>query len=78
MARATELVAQRCDYPLHIGVTEAGEGDDALIKSAAGIGALISRGIGDTVRVSLTDDPVKKFAPQRKYFVRSGLFLTDI
>ncbi|MFM7078793.1 MAG: (E)-4-hydroxy-3-methylbut-2-enyl-diphosphate synthase [Bacteroidota bacterium] len=45
------------DYPLHLGVTEAGEGEDGRIKSAAGIGALLEDGIGDTVRVSLTEDP---------------------
>lgn len=66
MARATEKLAAACDYPLHIGVTEAGEGDDALIKSAAGIGALIANGIGDTVRVSLTDDPVKEVGAARR------------
>ena len=52
--------ARRSDYPLHIGVTEAGFGDAGLIKGAAGIGALLVDGIGDTVRVSLSDDPVKE------------------
>ncbi len=46
------------DYPLHLGVTEAGEGEDGRIKSAAGIGILLSEGIGDTIRVSLTEDPL--------------------
>ena len=46
------------DYPLHLGVTEAGDGEDGRIKSAVGIGALLEEGIGDTVRVSLTEDPV--------------------
>ena len=46
------------DYPLHIGVTEAGDGEDGRIKSALGIGVLLEEGIGDTVRVSLTEDPV--------------------
>ncbi|HEX4824389.1 MAG TPA: (E)-4-hydroxy-3-methylbut-2-enyl-diphosphate synthase [Candidatus Polarisedimenticolaceae bacterium] len=46
------------DYPLHLGVTEAGDGEDARIKSALGIGVLLEEGIGDTVRVSLTEDPV--------------------
>lgn len=45
------------DYPLHLGVTEAGEGDDGRIKSAVGIGALLVDGIGDTIRVSLTEEP---------------------
>jgi len=60
MKKACELVAQRCDYPLHIGVTESGRGEDGLIKSAAGIGSLLLSGIGDTIRISLTDDPVKE------------------
>ncbi len=45
------------NYPLHLGVTEAGEGEDGRIKSAAGIGTLLEDGIGDTIRVSLTEDP---------------------
>ena len=58
MVEAYELVAEKCDYPLHLGVTEAGTERMGLIKSAAGIGSLLLRGIGDTIRVSLTDDPV--------------------
>ncbi len=46
------------DYPLHLGVTEAGDGEDARVKSAIGIGALLNDGLGDTIRVSLTEDPV--------------------
>ncbi len=53
-ARMTEL---GMDYPLHLGVTEAGEGEDARIKSAIGIGSLLADGLGDTIRVSLTEDP---------------------
>lgn len=60
MVKAYELAAERCDYPLHLGVTEAGTERMGLIKSAAGIGSLLLRGIGDTVRVSLTDNPVKE------------------
>lgn len=60
MIRAYELAAEKCDYPLHLGVTEAGTERMGLIKSAAGIGSLLLRGIGDTVRVSLTDKPVKE------------------
>src|SRR4030095_12920304 len=45
-------------YPLHLGVTEAGDGEDGRIKSAIGIGTLLEEGIGDTIRVSLTEDPV--------------------
>ncbi len=53
-------------YPIHLGVTEAGEGEDGRIKSAVGIGALLSDGIGDTVRVSLTEDPVKEIPVAQK------------
>ena len=62
MVEAYRLAAQRCDYPLHLGVTEAGTERMGLIKSAAGIGALLLDGIGDTIRVSLTDDPVREIA----------------
>lgn len=55
---AYELAARRCDYPLHVGVTEAGLPGQGTIKSAIGIGALLARGIGDTIRVSLTGDPI--------------------
>lgn len=52
-----ELQAKGLSYPIHLGVTEAGEGEDGRIRSAAGIGALLSEGIGDTIRVSLSEDP---------------------
>lgn len=60
MIKANRLVAERCNYPIHIGVTEAGSEEYGMIKSAAGIGALLCDGIGDTMRVSLTADPVKE------------------
>ncbi len=60
MFEAYRLVAERCDYPLHLGVTEAGTPRSGLIKSAAGIGGLLLDGIGDTVRVSLTDIPLEE------------------
>ena len=60
MIAAFEMAAQRCDYPLHLGVTEAGTERMGIIKSAAGIGSLLCHGIGDTIRVSLTDDSVKE------------------
>ncbi len=60
MIRASRLVAERCDCPLHLGVTEAGSEKFGVIKSSAGIGALLCDGIGDTIRVSLTDDPVNE------------------
>ena len=58
--RAYQLMAQRCPYPLHLGVTEAGTARMGLIKSAIGIGSLLQQGIGDTLRVSLTADPVEE------------------
>src|SRR3546814_581606 len=62
MARAYRLlvetmVAEGMNYPLHLGVTEAGDGEDGRIKSAVGIGTLLEDGLGDTVRVSLTEEP---------------------
>lgn len=60
MIKAYELAAKSCDYPLHLGVTEAGTERMGIIKSAVGIGSLLTRGIGDTIRVSLTDNPVKE------------------
>ncbi len=60
MVEAYSLVAERCDYPLHLGVTEAGTERSSLIKSSVGIGSLLLKGIGDTVRVSITDEPVKE------------------
>lgn len=60
MYKAYELAAEKCKYPLHLGVTEAGTESMGVIKSAAGIGGLLLRAIGNTIRVSLTDDPVKE------------------
>ncbi len=60
MIQAYELASQQCDYPLHLGVTEAGTTHMGIIKSAAGIGSLLLHGIGDTIRVSLTADPVEE------------------
>jgi len=57
---AYRLIAERVDYPLHLGVTEAGTAFAGSIRSAVGIGVLLAEGIGDTIRVSLTDDPVKE------------------
>ncbi len=57
---AYRLMAAQCDYPLHVGITEAGTVNSGIIKSAVGIGALLAEGIGDTIRVSLTGDPVNE------------------
>ncbi|MBR3737615.1 MAG: flavodoxin-dependent (E)-4-hydroxy-3-methylbut-2-enyl-diphosphate synthase [Eubacterium sp.] len=60
MIKAYETAAEKCDYPLHLGVTEAGTERMGIIKSSIGIGSLLAHGIGDTIRVSLTDNPVKE------------------
>ncbi len=60
MIECYELAAQKCSYPLHLGVTEAGTKRMGIIKSAVGIGSLLTHGIGDTIRVSLTDEPVEE------------------
>lgn len=60
MIASYRLAAEKCPYPLHLGVTEAGTERMGLIKSAVGIGSLLCDGIGETIRVSLTDDPVKE------------------
>jgi (E)-4-hydroxy-3-methylbut-2-enyl-diphosphate synthase len=60
-----KMVSESMDYPIHLGVTEAGAGEEGRIKSAVGIGALLDEGIGDTVRVSLTEDPVREIPAAR-------------
>ena len=66
MIAANRLLAEKCDYPLHLGVTEAGNAQMGSIKNAIGIGALLADGIGDTLRVSLTADPVQEIAAARR------------
>ena len=61
-----EMIKEGMKYPLHLGVTEAGEGEDGRIKSAVGIGTLLSEGIGDTIRVSLTEAPVHEMPVAQK------------
>ncbi len=61
-----EMQKRSWNYPLHLGVTEAGEGEDGRIKSAVGMGSLLLDGIGDTIRVSLTEDPVKEILPAKE------------
>ena len=73
MYKAYELAAEKCLYPLHLGVTEAGTESMGVIKSAAGIGGLLLRGIGDTIRISLTDDPVKEVEAGIKLLKAIGL-----
>ncbi|MCI6851344.1 MAG: flavodoxin-dependent (E)-4-hydroxy-3-methylbut-2-enyl-diphosphate synthase [Clostridiales bacterium] len=73
MVAAARLFRSKCDYPLHIGVTETGPVRQGLIKSAMGIGALLLDGIGDTLRVSLTDDPVQEVYAARDILKAAGL-----
>lgn len=58
--KAHEILAEQVDYPFHIGITEAGSGEEGIIKSSIGLGLLLNKGYGDTIRVSLTGDPVKE------------------
>lgn len=73
MVEAARLFRSRCDYPLHIGVTETGPVRQGLIKSAMGIGALLMDGVGDTIRVSLTDDPVEDVYAAKDILKAAGL-----
>ena len=73
MIKANRILAERTSYPLHLGVTEAGGGNSAIVKSSIGIGALLSEGIGDTVRVSLTDDPVEEVYAAREILKAVGM-----
>ena len=65
MIAANRILAERTSYPLHLGVTEAGARTSALVKSSIGVGTLLAEGIGDTVRVSLTDEPVEEISAAR-------------
>lgn len=73
MIEAYRLISERTDYPLHLGVTEAGTTRVGTIKSAVGIGTLLAEGIGDTIRVSLTDDPVKEVEVGKEILRSLGL-----
>lgn len=83
---AAAMEAEQMDYPLHLGVTEAGDGDDGRIKSAVGIGTLLAQGLGDTLRVSLTEAPenevpvaqaLTRIAPQYPY-IPGGSFQSSL
>lgn len=74
MIKANRILSERCSYPLHLGVTEAGRVGTGTVKSAIGIGALLSEGIGDTIRVSLTDNPVCEVEAGREILKSLGLF----
>lgn len=73
MYDAYVLASEKCPYPLHLGVTEAGTENMGVIKSSAGIGGLLLRGIGDTLRISLTDEPVKEVAAAKKLLKALGI-----
>lgn len=71
--KAYRLLAEKTRYPLHLGVTEAGTEEMAVVKSSAALGALLLDGIGDTIRVSITDDPVKEILAARRLLRAVGL-----
>ncbi len=73
MIKANRLLAERTSYPLHLGVTETGTGNRAVVKSAVGIGALLADGIGDTVRVSLSEDVTNEVAAAKTILQSLGL-----
>ena len=73
MILANRILTEKCDYPLHLGVTEAGGKDMGSIKSAVGIGALLCDGIGDTIRVSLTDRPEEEIGAAKRIFGAIGI-----
>ena len=73
MVKANRLLSEKVDYPLHLGVTEAGTLYRGTIKSAIGIGSLLLDGIGDTLRVSLTDDPVKEVKAAKEILSSVGM-----
>lgn len=75
MIEANKLLSKCVEYPLHLGVTEAGFGVDAAIKSSVGIGSLLAMGVGDTIRVSLTDNPEEEIFVAKK--ILSSLNMTD-
>lgn len=71
--KAYNLLSKKCDYPLHIGVTEAGTEEMAVVKSSAALGSLLLNGVGDTMRVSITDDPVKEIYAAKRILRAVGL-----
>lgn len=74
MISAYKILAPKCDYPLHLGVTEAGTKEIGIVKNAIGIGSLLLEGIGDTIRVSLTGDPVEEVYAAQNILRSIGLF----
>lgn len=78
MIESYRLISQKVDYPLHLGVTEAGTIESGIIKSSIGIGTLLSEGIGDTIRVSLTGDPVDEVKVGRQILKALGIIKKGI
>lgn len=74
MILANQIIAAKCEYPIHIGVTEAGDSYSGLIKSSAGIGSLLCNGIGDTIRVSLTANPVEEIKAGKELLSTLGFY----
>lgn len=74
MIEANRIIAKSCDYPIHLGVTEAGDSYSGLVKSCAGIGSLLCDGIGDTIRVSLTADPVEEIRAGKELLSSLGFY----
>ncbi len=74
MILTNRIIAKNCDYPIHLGVTEAGDAYSGLIKSSAGIGALLCDGIGDTIRVSLTANPCEEIKAAKELLCSLGLY----
>ena len=74
MIQTNRIIASRCDYPIHLGVTEAGDSYSGLVKSSAGIGSLLCDGIGDTIRVSLTADPVEEIKAGKELLNSLGFY----
>ena len=74
---AYERIASKIPYPLHVGVTEAGRGLRGVIKSSIGIGSLLLKGIGDTIRVSLTGDPVEEIFAAKEILQATGRRSSD-
>lgn len=70
---AYRFISRKCDYPLHLGITAAGSSEDGIIRSAVGIGTLLMEGIGDTIRVSLTGDPVSEVYAAKQILEATGL-----
>ncbi len=76
--RVNRKIAAACEYPLHIGVTEAGLEEDAMLKSAVGVGSLLADGIGDTIRLSFTAEPVREVLAAKRLLKAAGLLRAGV